>query len=277
MTSMFGLTRTGAIWRRAGLFFLGVGFLSSAGYFLVAKVQTRPKVDEPVALAIKKLWSAEESERQSAKNALVQTGPEAVRPLMALLEDLIRHPGIRYAEGKNERDFVKLKERIDRIPPDLLQERAETMKSLSNVAIGWRLKSDSCELLGRLRAEEAIPILIEAMEDEDSIDSWESMNSAMLALVEIGSAAVPEIIRSIETANERAAATPFPEGEHPSDFFVKTETAKNQARAAMVLGEIGDVQALPVLEELRRSTDNGFLRPYVDRAIKTIKQKASST
>lgn len=113
---MFGLTRTGAIWRRAGLFFLGVGFLSSAGYFLVAKVQTRPKVDEPVALAIKKLWSAEESERQSAKNALVQTGPEAMRPLMALLEDLIRHPGIRYAEGKNERDFVKLKERLIESP-----------------------------------------------------------------------------------------------------------------------------------------------------------------
>jgi hypothetical protein len=44
----------------------------------------------------------------------------------------------------------------------------------------------------------------------------------------------------------------------------------------MVLGEIGDAQALPVLEELRRSTDNGFLRPYIDKAIKTIKQKASS-
>jgi HEAT repeat protein len=48
---------------------------------------------------------------------------------------------------------------------------------------------------------------------------------------------------------------------------------KIQARAAIVLGKIGDPQAIPVLEDLAATTTNQFTRRYVRAAIDEIANK----
>jgi len=137
--------------------------------------------------------------------------------------------------------------------------------------INQRLKEDVCELLGRLKAVEAVAVLIEAMESWPGSDSWENSNPAMDALQKIGSPAVDDIIEAVESAKQRAAK---PQGDgHPSDFFVSTEAAKNQARASIVLAAIGDARALPVLERLENSTDSQWLAPYLRRAIAQIRER----
>lgn len=220
---------------------------------------------------VEQLWSADEKERESAKALLVKLGEKSVPPLIMLLTELERDPTPRYAPGREEEAKQAETDYRSLVESGRREEARDALHHLMNLKVNWRLKQDVCELLGRLKAEEATGILIESMEDWPSSESWENMNPAMSALVEIGSAAVPKIIEALETARRRAAATPFADRQ-PSDFFVKAETAKYQARSAMVLGDIGDARALSVLESLETSTDSQWLLPYFRRAILKIRE-----
>jgi hypothetical protein len=225
---------------------------------------------DPVLPLIGQLSAADPNDIRTAKDRIIQIGESAIQPLIAFLKDLLRDPHNRYANGTTEKDFIDARERAERIPPSDPSSQAEAARQLSTMLINQRLKGDVCELLGQLRAEQAVKVLIEAMETWPGGDSWENPNAAMDALQKIGSPAVPEIVEAVESAKPRAA-TPRGEG-HPSEFFVTTEAVKNQARASIVLGAIRDARALPVLERLENSTDSGWLRPYLRRAIAQIKQ-----
>ena len=169
----------------------------------------------------------------------------------------MRHPYDRYPIGTSEKDFMDASENAERIPRSDANRQAEAVKHLSTMLITQRLKEDVCELLGQLRSEEAVAVLIEAMESWTGGDSWENSNAAMDALQKIGSPAVPDIIEAVESAKQRAAS---PRGEdRPSDFFVSTE--------------IGDARALPVLARLENSTESQWLVPYLRRAISQIKER----
>lgn len=257
---------------QVGLSIIGIVSLGLVLWFRVGPGTTNIRDDEATA-AIEQLHSADLTIRNAAKEKLVRIGPRAMRPLAMFLEDLIRHPRERYPLGKTEKDLDDLKKRIAAIPEDDPIAKVEAGKQLAALVINQRLREDTCELLGRLHAVEAVPVLIQAMEYEPSDSSWETMNAAMRALIEIGSPAVPEIIEAIETARSRAESTPYADG-HPSEFFVKTESAKNQARATMVLGEIKDLRALPVLEWLRNTSDSEWLIPYIERASVSIRERA---
>src|SRR5262249_1808251 len=73
---------------------------------------------------------------------------------------------------------------------------------------------------------------------------------AMATLARIGGPAVPKVIEAIQNAPKTAAAIPFANEAKWPERFIRKETIKLQARAAMVLGEIGDGRALPVLKSL---------------------------
>lgn len=153
-------------------------------------------------------------------------------------------------------------------------EKLKASKASRDIIINQRLEEDICALLGRLRAKDAIPILIEAMEHQRSESlKWENMNSAMEALIDIGSASVPKVIEAMETTEAREAAVRDSDGEGPSEYRIKTISVRHQTRAIMVLGKIGDVQALPSLKKLQTITESKFLLPYLKDAINAIKKK----
>lgn len=244
-----------------------------AVYFMLSRVQySSNDQDSPENLAIRQLWSSDATERKVAKEKLLQLGTKSIKPLTDLMTDLVRNPSTKYGNGKNQKDFDEAFEqsRLGKTP----EEKANAIQSIRDIVINQRLMEDVCELLGSLHAQEAIPILIEAMEQEESVSgNWERMNPPMEALVKIGSASVPKAIEALETAEPRESAVRYADGTTPSTFRRKTNIATDQARAALVLGEIGDVRALPSLESFLRTTDNQWLMSYFEEAIKKIKKK----
>ena len=186
---------------------------------LVARQQVSTNNDQ-VTLAIKQLQATDEAERQAAKKKLLELGASAIPPLLVILKDLDSHRGYIVPDDKEE--AKKLKEESLRL---------------------GQLEYDVEELLGKLHAEEAIPLLIKIMEERTAFNALEKMCPEMYALVEIGPAAVPKLIESIENAQARARRL---DNSMPS--------LPIQRRAAIVLGRIGDRRALPILERLLKET-----------------------
>jgi hypothetical protein len=249
-------------------------FISLVIYFINIDVPTPTNLSEDlVDSAIKKLQSSDESERQMAKEALLQMGPSAIKPLIDYLTYVIRKAGTIYATGKSKQDFDNIRETYSN-NTTTFDEKIKASKAGGDIIINQRLEEDVCKLLGRLQAEDAIPILIEAMEHEPSESlKWENMNPAMEALINMGSASIPRVIEAMETAESRESAVRYADGALPSEYRIKTISVRHQARAIMVLGEIGNAQSLSVLEKLQSTTESNFLFPYLKDAIDNIKKK----
>src|SRR5207244_1786088 len=103
--------------------------------------QQMPTKDEQATRAVKDLQSENESTRQYAKEKLLALGPSAIPPLLVILKELDSHRG--YIVPDDKREAKKLEE--------------ESLKR-------GRLEYDVEELLGKLHAEEAVPLLIKIME-----------------------------------------------------------------------------------------------------------------
>lgn len=236
--------------------------------------------DNQAEAAVMQLWSADESERQAGKEKLIELGPKGIPLLVALLQELASDGSIRYMRGK-EREGVEAHERLKRLMKIGTDEEVrEALYQASSLTINWRLRNDVCELLGRLHAEEAIPTLIDMMGQDVSSGNWETMSPEMHALVQIGLPAVPKLIDAIETAETKAVSTRVFDDdpiftEEVKRRMIKLDTLQIQVRAAMVLGRIGDDQALPALEKLQNTTDSEYLVRYVKEAEEKIKKKAN--
>jgi hypothetical protein len=96
----------------------------------------------------------------------------------------------------------------------------------------------------------------------------ENWSAAMEDLVEAGTRAVPKLLETIERARDLARSY-----RGASDFFIKTQTRIIQTRAVMILGQIGDARALPVLNKLRAEDELCPLRCEVDYAITNIEKR----
>jgi hypothetical protein len=92
----------------------------------------------------------------------------------------------------------------------------------------------------------------------------------MERLVKMGEPVVPDLIKAVETAHEKAAAGTHA-GDRPSAWRINYDTEMLQTRAAMVLGKIGDARALSVLKSLKPA-NNILMRSYVDEAIESIQE-----
>ena len=232
----------------------------------------QPATDEQTATAIKQLWSADETERQQGKDRLRQIGQKAIPELISLLKDLWQNPFPRYATGKEEEGEAAMEQARKAAKKHDSKEISKIVAKLQGTEISSRLIEDACDLLGRVKAQETIPLFIDRLlRDENGNASKVYWTPAMTALAEIGSAAVPGLIEASETARERAASVKAAPSLR-SEEGIKWDTELIQTRAAMVLGKIGDARALPTLTNLK--CEDILMRYYVDEAIKSIFEKA---
>jgi hypothetical protein len=76
----------------------------------------------------------------------------------------------------------------------------EGKRCLIDPKVNWEVSADICDLLGRLHAIEAIPILLNIVENREVISRVTTMTPEMQALVNIGSPAVPSVIEFFNSA-----------------------------------------------------------------------------
>lgn len=236
----------------------------------------RPGDDVTITSAIRGLRSSSEDQRQKAKAEFIQIGAKAIPALMALLEDLIKRPQApRFVTGK-EKEGEEAWSNLDSTPP-----QPDQVRNLMNLDISWRLNADVCELLGRLHALEAVPLLLQTMEEREEYFGTGRMGFEMKALVEIGEPAIPQIVALFEAADSKAASLRFGDPQPSLEdqiTYKRGYAAIIRARAAIVLGEIGSVDALPALKEsLQKQPRLGWGPdlPYIEQAIAKIEAQNS--
>lgn len=236
--------------------------------------QERTVKQSEAETAVNQLWSDDEMVRLAAKGKLIELGPEATRPLMTLLEDLRQNPGPRYVRGK-QKEGEEAFEQYRNLPNK--QKVGEALKKSMSLEISGRLSNDVYELLGRLHAVQAVPLLVEIVEKQEIDSLIPGMTPAMRALAEIGPVAVPRLIESIENAASTAAFSPYvtaPDlSEEAKQRNLEWQRIRIQVNAVLVLENIGDARALPVFEKLLNTTRNEFLARMVGDAITALKQK----
>lgn len=218
--------------------------------------------------ALQGLRSRDETARQAAKEEIVHLGPPAIPLLVSLLEEIYQPP--------DKKRFPVETESAGRRMQPLPQDSGEV--GTADLEITTRLTSDAVELLGRLRAVEAVPILIKLMKEPDVVvtHNW-SINNTMRALIEIGPPAVPPLIDEIERVSAKISAAESDQ-KHTADeinVLIARTVARIQNKMVIVLGEIGDERAMPVLEKLLDPTRNPLLldleTDYVKEALDRIK------
>lgn len=231
--------------------------------------------DNQADSAIRRLWSADDSERKAGKEELIRLGPRAITPLIELLQKTKRPSVAYYATGK-EKEAERISRHLNRASKiGNRKEIEETSKQLANIEITSRLRNDAIELLGKLRAEQAIPELIELIVQEPKTNlSREYWRPEMKALVDIGSPAVASLLESIESARAKVMTAQLHKGLSKKLWqeLVESDTCKIQIRAVMVLGEIRQVQALPVLHKLLETARDRLLKYYTNEAINKIQE-----
>ncbi len=227
-----------------------------------------------VANAIQLLWSADDNVRQTAKKEIIRIGPEAVPALLFLLKDIYEDPG-------KQRLVTSVGSQQPVRPLDI--DNPPYGDSLG-LEITNRLKLDAMELLGRLRAVEAVPILIKIMQQPSFMVSYNwAVTMDMRALIRIGAPAVPALVDVIENARAGLSSMAFGDElgftEQDKTSYRLRELARIQNKAIMVLSEIGDERALPVLERLLDPTRERVLleleSDYVNEAIRRIQDNAT--
>jgi HEAT repeat protein len=210
--------------------------------------------DDPVNLAIERLWTSDEKLRKKAKRDLIRLGSSSIRPLLTLLEDINTNPQPRFEKGKELEGWEYI-ERYNSLPRD-----KQDFDEYDRIDISKRLKGDAIELLGKLKAQEAIPILIAMLRERIYISPKDIVYPESKALIEIGAISVPELVDAMERAEKKA-------GDRQESIMC--------SRIAFVLGEIGDARGLPILEEIQKGSKVMFL-DYIEDAIEKLKEKSKA-
>jgi HEAT repeat protein len=238
-------------------------FLLTRSQGIVTNDQLTATGDDAVNKAIQGLWSPRDSDRAGSKDQILQLGPQSITALIKLIDDLADKPGPRFATGKEEEG----RRLWDRVQSSIDKLDAHTWNALNEVEISSRLYKDALELLGKLRAEEAVPLVVRLMSTDTQVLS--KKHSEMQTLVQIGNAAIAKLLEILETPDETLASDSYwlgPDHEYirgPRNFRFVPRFIKS--RAAMVLGQIGDPRVLPELESaLQRATDRDLIESLRD-------------
>lgn len=224
--------------------------------------------DDPVVLAIKRLCSPGDQERNTAKDEIVRLGTKAIPSLLSVLGELTDYSRMSALKPEGRRTAN----------PGILSTLKDH-KCLTDPRLNWEVSADVCDLLGRLQAVEAVPLLLRIMDERDVINKMTAMTFEMKALVSIGVRGVPQIVEFFESAESRAESIGFgaPEPDMEEQIRYKQgRAATARARAATILATIGDAQALPVLEHSLRLSNPAAWRPdlpYIRKAVTEIKRK----
>jgi HEAT repeat protein len=209
--------------------------------------------DPDVKRLVDQLWSAADDVRTKAKAALATAGRRAAPQLISLLGDLADHyyeP--HFAKGTSADEGVDITKRLIR---------------------------DCFELLGDMRSAEAVPAMVRIMEQPPvmllgkGIFAWQTQ-----ALAKIGKPAIAPLLEAMRDAALIAASIARDPKRGESLYGGPDSVADLiQARAATILGEIGDPVALPALRRVRNggelSEGAGFA---IDEAIRKIHNRSAS-
>jgi HEAT repeat protein len=127
----------------------------------------------------------------------------------------------------------------------------------------WAVMEDCVELLGKMKSEEAVPAIIEALEIRMPSGREPKPLAEIRALEEIGPPAVPALVdaltRAPETARKQKSLY------YPGERLI-------QIRMAFALAEIGDPRAIPALEDLIK-TQPSFGSGFVADAVAKMRLK----
>ena len=226
---------------------------------------------QPTDEWIKRLCSEEKTERENAKKALIDRGSSSIPPLVSLLRCIIKRtmPEFGVKQGKEEPDDA------EECPPDLIIE--PSVVNMNPDVPTWQLKRDVIEVLGKLKAVEAVPLLIKLEESEPARTRREKVNPVMSALVEIGPPAVDKLLEMLEDSisfvhsleEERNSGTL-----EAQDYErIISRNCGFQATIILALGKIGEARSLLALNNMSKAPHEKALDYYLEEAIKTIKEK----
>ena len=253
--------------------------------------------------AIEKLWSPNDLERELGKKQILELGAISIKPLASCLLDLLMNQSPRFPKGREEAGMRALdycRELSKR--PMSSEEINESVELITNLFINSRLIHDVVYLMGELRAEEAIPILIKIMERRDMYSEPDGYGFELEALHKIGSSAVPYLMAAIREARvtakeqndmligcvmhlgesgvtlrreEESQRITYEETDEEDEEEINARFYKIQKRAVTVLGSIGDESALPFLRKLAQETVDERLIHHIRAVISRIENRGN--
>jgi HEAT repeat protein len=254
---------------------------------------------------VEKLRSSNRSVREQTKIYLTLSGSKAIAPLLDLLLDLAinRHP--RFQIGEEEKGEAMVAKYCEIMKQEgIYSNKLDALSDkLDDLAINDRLARDIIFLLGKLKAEAAVPLLIKRMEYLAISGYGNYYTEEKIALESIGSSAIPYLIKSITEAESRVRAEaiedlPFnywisweqvdqeqfesisssdSENDLDPDEFARAESDFQmekdfiQFSALIVLRMMKARQAIPDLEKILSTTTDKHLIYQIEEAITRIK------
>jgi hypothetical protein len=257
-------------------------------------------------IAIKKLWSPNERERNEGVDELLRMGPASVEKLTAFLAELIHDQRPRFAPGREQegeralQEYLRSARRLYSQGGDYAETRVAKGR-LTALTMNSRFMTDVVHLLGELKAEQAIPLLMEMVNRhlEMTYLGLEIHTPETAALERIGAASVSQLVENLNEATIRAYGfEPLVHGwrvvveeedqedddgpDPDEELSRQTHIGYVRLRVAAVLGDIGDTRALPYLEkllaEIKSSPESpvfgtgGSLSGTIESAIARIKK-----
>ena len=197
--------------------------------------------DDAILIAIKELRSNRPSIRSAAKTRLVQAGNDAVGPVMSLLSELL------------ERATNRLPVQEESAPP-LRSGSQDGSEHLST----WTTIDDCCDVLGGLRARQAVGLLIRVVEVRGTyaILPPPKRPSELNAIALIGKAAEGALIEELKTAQQRAVSLVSEmraEGDNQRQWLEERKVYEIQVQMTEALSRVGDSGTIEALEALLKS------------------------
>jgi len=198
------------------------------------------------AAAVDRLWSADNADRVQAKEEILELGGAAIEPLLALLNSMLDDVHtLHYARTDqhtktrpNSAQAVREADELDFV-----------LRPPGQKEMTWRLIEDTCNLLGKLKAEEAVPTLLRVSEIRPD-HGLLHITSEMIAIQEIGRSAVPLVLnRFTEAAREEWLMSVKPDTT-PLGKARGRELNKLERRLALTLEIVGDRAIVPELERV---------------------------
>jgi HEAT repeat protein len=194
--------------------------------------------DPVLTSALKNLGSADEAVRYAAWDSVMTVGQPAIPSLMALLRAMPQPLPV-----------------CSDAPADAVFDQTLNALVFPCDDASIRQRSYVIGLLAKLRAAQAVPLLIKTMRLQMPEGLFRYRCAELNALIEIGTTAVPELLKTLQEMQPEKA---------PANIFLVDEV-----RVIVALGEMGDPSSLEVLRQLSESP-NRFLADFADKAISEI-------
>jgi hypothetical protein len=212
----------------------------------MAQSQIHDNESQLLTDAIKGLASNNETERQTARTTLLSKGQAVIPPLLDLLHSLT--PTMEFC------------------PPGSSFPCYTGRRLVNNPKT--QMRAEVIALLGQLRAVAAVPFLIKLLGVYDTegagIRYWGPERDA---LIEIGSAAVPQLLDNLRLAEEKRQSIRMSDGSVASYLEI-------EIRILDILGRIGDEGALEFLGKIKESNTNPYFQSSLKEAEERIREKA---